>query len=535
MRSLKTYAVIGFGLAAIIAAAIAQPFPPRPKLVVLIAVDQFRYDYLTRFESEYKGGFRHLLDHGAVFANANLAHYPAVTAVGHAVMLTGASPALSGIVGNNWYDRKVGKNVSSVSDSAERQLDGNGAGASPRRLLVSTVGDELKLADPTSRVIGLSLKDRAAILPSGHMADAACWYDTRTGTFVSSTYYFKELPSWVKSFNDSRMVEKYAGAEWKFSGGSRRMPANSGPKLANEVDSSPFGNELLEALAERAIDSERLGRRSATDLLTVSFSSIDAVGHQTGPLSPEVHDLVVRLDGTLERLFLHLDQTVGLRNVLVVLTADHGAVDLPERMSSDRMPGGRILDSQLAATVQARLAQQYDAGAWVQSINDGAMFLNSGLIRARNLNEEAVQDDAAAALAAEPQVFRVYTRHQLRRGELPKDALSETLSASLNWARSADLQVILDPYWVRPATNISHDTPFAYDTHIPLIFMGPSIRPGLYFQNVKLNDLAPTLASLLSVQTPSGSTGRVLYEILPQPAAPAASHASQPVKAGTGR
>lgn len=528
MRSLKFYAVMGFGLATMIAAGIGRPFPPRPKLVVLVAVDQFRYDYLTRFESEYKGGFRRLLDQGAVFANANLAHYPAITAVGHSVMLTGASPALSGIIGNNWYDRTAGKNVSSVSDSSERQLGGTGTGASPRRLLVSTVGDELKLADPASRVIGLSFKDRGAILPAGHMADAAYWYDTQTGAFVSSTYYFKDVPSWVQSFNDSRMVEKYAGAEWKFPGGSRKMPAEPGPKLANAVDFSPFGNELLEAFAERAIDSERLGQRGATDLLTVSFSTIDAVGHQTGPLSPEVHDLAVRLDGTLERLFLHLDKTIGLRNVVVVLTADHGAVDLPERMTSDRMPGGRILDSQLAAMVQARLERQYGSGTWVQAINDGAMYLNAELIRARKLNEADVQDDAAAAILAAPHVFRIYTHHQLRRGELPGDALSETLAASLNWARSADLEVILEPYWVRPATNTGHDTPFAYDTHIPLIFMGPAIRPGLYFQNVKLNDLAPTLASLLSVQTPSGSTGRVLYEILPQPAASVPSRGSRP-------
>lgn len=535
MRSLKMYAAIGFGAIAMIAAGIGSPFPPKPKLVVLVAVDQFRYDYLTRFESEYKGGFRRLLDHGAVFANANLAHYPSVTAVGHSVMLTGASPSSSGIIGNNWYDRIAGANVSSVSDSSERQLGGAGAGASPRRLLVSTLGDEMKLADPASRVIGLSFKDRGAILPAGHMADAAYWYDTRSGAFVSSTYYFKDLPSWVKSFNDSRMVDKYAGAEWKFAGKTRSMPAEPGPKLDNALDYSPFGNELLEAFAERAIDSERLGQRGATDLLTVSFSCIDAVGHQTGPLSPEVHDLAVRLDGTLERLFLHLDKTVGLRNVVVVLTADHGAVDLPERMSSDRMPGGRIQDSELSAMVQARLAQQYGGGTWVQAINDGAMYLNAELIRSRKLNEADVQDEAAAAIAAAPHVFRVYTRHQLRHGEEPRDAVSETLAASLNWARSADLQVILEPYWVRPATNTGHDTPFAYDSHIPLIFLGPAIRAGLYFQNVKLNDLAPTLASLLSVQTPSGSIGRVLYEILPQPAALAPSHITQPIRAGQGR
>jgi predicted AlkP superfamily pyrophosphatase or phosphodiesterase len=295
MRQNKILIVFILTLLAAAACHASPVFPDRPKLVVLIAIDQFRYDYLTRYEREFTSGLRLLLTEGAVFANASLAHYPSVTAVGHSTMLTGATPALSGIVGNEWYDRASGKKVTSVSDSSVRLLGGSDAeGASPRRLLVSTVGDEMKRSNAGCRVIGVSIKDRGSILPSGHLADGAYWFDTKTGTFVSSTYYFPTLPSWVEAFTDSHIVEEYAGREWKFFGEVLRMPAEPGAQLANALYYSPFGNELVERFAERTIDAEKLGQRGTTDLLTVSFSSIDAVGHQTGPDSPRSTTLCFR-------------------------------------------------------------------------------------------------------------------------------------------------------------------------------------------------------------------------------------------------
>jgi predicted AlkP superfamily pyrophosphatase or phosphodiesterase len=303
---MKTLRVAAIAAASLFAAA-AAPFPARPKLVVLISIDQFRYDYLTRYGGEYTGGLRRLLDQGAVFANANLDHYPSVTAVGHATMLTGATPALSGIVSNEWWDRATRKVVTSVSDPGERLLGGSEAeGSSPRRLLVSTLGDEMKMADSSCRVVGVSIKDRAAILPSGHLADGAFWFDTKTGRFVSSSYYFSELPPWVKAFADSRIVEEYGGREWTFFGKSVKMPAEPGAKLANALYFSPFGNELVERFAERAIEAEKLGQRGTTDLLTISISSIDAVGHESGPASPKLHDMAIQADRSLGRLFDYL-------------------------------------------------------------------------------------------------------------------------------------------------------------------------------------------------------------------------------------
>src|SRR6185369_2241799 len=273
------------GLSAILVAQSPQALrqQPRPKLVLLIAIDQFRYDYFPRFRTEYTGGLKLLLDRGANFVDAHLEHYPTVTAVGHSTMLSGATPQTSGIIGNEWWDREISKTVTSVSYPAVKLLGGQDvAGESPHRLLVSTVGDEMKRGmRDNPKVIGISLKDRASILPSGHMADAAYWYDTKTGTFVSSTYYFPKLPEWVETFNQRGLVEKLGGAEWRFDKGPSglfKMPA-SGPELAAAVYNTPFGSDLLEQFVESAIRQEKLGQREATDLLTVSFSPNDPIGH----------------------------------------------------------------------------------------------------------------------------------------------------------------------------------------------------------------------------------------------------------------
>ncbi|HZT39866.1 MAG TPA: alkaline phosphatase family protein [Bryobacteraceae bacterium] len=497
---------------------------PRPKLVLLVAIDQFRYDYLARFRSEYKGGLDRLLTRGAVFVNANLEHYPTVTAIGHSTMLTGATPAISGIIGNDWYERESKKNVTSVSDDAVRLLGGaESSGASPRRLLVSTVGDELKRSGHgASKVIGLSLKDRSAILPSGHMADAAYWYDSKAGNFVSSTYYFQDLPDWVKAFNARRLPDKYAGLEWSYPEAVMKLPSEAGPKLSGAVYSSPYGNELLEAFAEEAIRHEKLGQRDATDLLTISFSSNDAVGHALGPDAPQVHDICVRTDRVLGKLFSFIDETIGRDQVLVALTADHGVMPLPERLARDRMPGGRLSGADLFGEIKRGLSERFGPGDWVVGTAGTSPYLNWDLIKTRGLKAAEVEDAAAAIAQSLPHVARVYTRHNLLAGNVTPDRISARVARSFNARRSGDLEIILDPYWIRGNTGTTHGTPYSYDAHIPLILMGPGIRPGRYAEPVALNDLAPTLATLLDIETPSGSVGRALYEALSaQPAAPA--------------
>src|SRR5258708_26097876 len=277
------------------AACLAGAAAKKPKLILAIVVDQFRYDYLTRFRSEYKGGLARLLSQGAVFTNANYIHVPAITAVGHSTVLSGAPPSTSGIVGNDWYDRDEGAHVTSVSDARTQLLGGSGPGSSPNRLVVSTGGGELKMAGAGKpRVIGVSLKDRAAILPAGHMADGAFWFDVTTGNFVSSSFYYKELPGWAQEFNAPRPADKYRGLTWL----GHKMPEDNA-RLFTALEATPFGNELIEAFAERALTAEQLGMRESTDILTVSYSSTDYGGHDYGPDSAEVHDGALATDPPL--------------------------------------------------------------------------------------------------------------------------------------------------------------------------------------------------------------------------------------------
>ncbi|MBZ5585946.1 MAG: alkaline phosphatase family protein [Acidobacteriia bacterium] len=498
-------------LLCLVAAGLALGAAPKPKLVLAIVLDQFRYDYTTRFRSEYTGGFDRLLSRGAVFTNARYVHVPTVTAVGHSTFLTGAIPALSGIVANDWYDRDEGKHVTSVSDDRTQLLGGAGTGSSPRRLLVDTVGDELKMADDgASRVIGISLKDRAAILPAGHMADGAYWFDPASGNFVSSTYYFADLPAWVKDCNAARPADGYGGATWL----DHKLPA-SGRALYTAVEASPFGNDMIERLAENALQAERLGQRGVTDLLAVSFSAHDYVGHSFGPYSPEEHDVSLRADRALERLFQAVEKQVGMDNVLVVLTGDHGVAPTPESNVARRMPGGRFPGNAARDAAQAALVKKYGEGNWIAGSWDLELFLNLDLVAQKNLEPAEVRREAARAVFAMPHVFRVYTRDQLLKGEVLGDDLSRRVMNGFNERRGADIEFIPDPYWIfANGAGTTHGTPFGYDSHVPVIFMGAGIRPGRHNGSIIVNDVASTLATILDVETPSGSVGRVLTEML---------------------
>jgi arylsulfatase A-like enzyme len=517
----RFFALLALG-AASAASAAARP-PERPKLVLAIVIDQLRYDYLTRFRADYTGGLDRLLRQGAVFTNARYEHFPTFTACGHAILMTGAMPSLSGIIGNDWIDRETGKKVTSVSDDSVRLLGAEGKGASPRRLLASTLGDEMKMAGKGKpRVIGISLKDRAAILPAGHLADGAYWFDSQSGAFVSSTFYFPDLPQWVKEFNRGRPAGQYLGAEWKPLAPSPDYPAfaktlagAAGPKFYKSLDSSPFGNELVEAFAERAIEGERLGQRGPTDLLTVSFSSNDYVGHDFGPEAPEVRDMAIRADRLIGRLLDFVEAKVGPGNTLVVLTADHGVAPLPEMLEHWRMPGGRLSSKVILGAIEAALKKRFGDGPWVTGGSGAAPYLNRGLIRTRKLSEAEVERVAAEAVAAIPHVFRVYTRAQLLNGAAIDDQITRRVVNGYYPSRSSDLVVLEEAYWIPPARGSSHGSVFGYDTHVPVIFMGPNIRAGRYDRNILPNDIAPTLATMLEVETPSGAAGRVLAEMLP--------------------
>jgi predicted AlkP superfamily pyrophosphatase or phosphodiesterase len=495
-----------------------QPKPgaaPEPKLVLAIVVDQFRYDYLTRFRADFTGGLKRLLEQGAVFTNANYDASPTVTAVGHSTFLTGAMPAVSGIVSNQWWDRVEGKAVTSVSDDTTKLLGGNGTGSSPARLLVSTIGDELKLSGKGGKVIGISLKDRSAILPAGHMADGAYWFDGQSGNFVSSTYYFPELPAWVRDFNVHRPADKYAGQDWM----GHKMPAAAGPPLYSAVDASPFGDELLQALALRALDAEKLGAGPKTDLLAISYSSVDYVGHRDGPDSPEIHDMVKRVDKLIGALIDAAEARAGRGSVLVAFTADHGATPVPEVNQKRNMPGGRIVWNTYRAAVEQALNEKFGAGQWISFSADGVIYFRPDPIPGKKLDMAEIQKVAADAIRAQPHIARVYTKAQLAQGALGeggKDPVDSRVRNGFNSARAPDIFTVTEPYYIFSATGTSHGSPYEYDTHVPVIFLDAAlgIRAGSYPEPIGVEDIAPTLATLLAIETPSGNMGRVLTGML---------------------
>ena len=394
---------------ALLAASLSAATPKKPKLVVVIIVDQCRYDYLTRFRADFKGGFDRLLKNGATFTEAHDDFFPALTAVAHSVILTGAMPSTTGIVGNDWWDRRAAKHVTSVTDDAEKMLGGKGGkGASPRLLLAPTVGDALKAANGgKSRVVGISSKDRAAILLAGHKANEAYWFDDTTGDYASSTYYMAALPEWVKSFNSGRPAIPFLGVTWL----GHTITQDTSPRFKSFMH-SPFANRPTEELAERAIQAEKLGTHDDPDLLALSLSATDYVGHDYGPNSPEEHEALVETDRLLDNFFKVVDHEVGLASTLIVLTADHGVAPRPDP-TDPKEKGGHFPLTKINDAVQDALAAKYGEGKWVAGVWDTLVFLNPALIAEKKVDAAEANRTAAEALRKLPHMARAYTREQL--------------------------------------------------------------------------------------------------------------------------
>jgi predicted AlkP superfamily pyrophosphatase or phosphodiesterase len=506
------------------AAEMPKTAPHKPKLILAIAIDQFRYDYTTRFRERYTSGLATMLSHGAVFVDAHQDHFPTVTATGHATFLTGSVPATSGIIGNEWYDRSLDKTITSVEDTATTLVGvgGNKEGSSPHNLIVSTLGDEIKIADRgTSKVIGISMKDRAAILPSGRMADAAYWFDGETGDVVSSTWYQQKLPGWVEQFNAGKPALKALGAEWYPIGKDASsvkpfMKLAQAPSKAyfSKWEETPYANDMLEEFAEQAMLNEQLGHHAGTDVLTISFSANDHLGHAVGPDAPEVEDMSVRTDRVLGKLLdAAAKQAGGLDNLLVVLTADHGVAPVPEVNVERKMPGGRYDKNEYLGTIQAALVKKFGDGKWLMGTQESGFYFNNALIEQKKLKHSAVEDEAAAAAIELPFVARTYTRTQLLRHEAAQSQIDEYVARAFYPQRGPDVIVIMKPYYLSGKSGTSHGSPYDYDSHVPLIFYGSKVRPGVYSKQVGISDVAPTLAAILQVQAPSGNVGHVLDQV----------------------
>jgi predicted AlkP superfamily pyrophosphatase or phosphodiesterase len=495
----------------------------KPKLLLAVVVDQFRYDYLLRFRADYHSGIARLLSDGAVFTDARYIHYPTVTAVGHSTFLSGATPSVSGIIGNTWLDREADEQVTSVMDKSTALLGGAPAakGSSPHRLLVSTVGDELKMAGRPSKVIGISIKDRSAILPAGRMADAAYWFDNDSQHFVTSDYYMKQLPAWVTRVNAERPTGKYLGTNWSAldaKAGDKpfcSMAAGAEVRFCGAIEYTPFGNELLEEFAEKAIEQEELGAHDGTDVLALSFSSNDYVGHAVGPEAPEVRDISRRTDLLLGKLMDFINGRLGEGNTLVVFTADHGVAPVPKVNNARKMPGGWLTASEYSAKIAAQLSEKFGKGDWFRYDADGFLYLNYATLTRNNADRAEVRRFAAEVARGLPHIARVFTRDDLLRGEAKADAPGRAVQLGFYGPRSADLVLLPEPYHMFSSPpGTTHVTPYSYDNHVPLIFYGPGIHAGVHYEAVAINDVAPTLAAILGVETPSGSAGRILAEIL---------------------
>jgi predicted AlkP superfamily pyrophosphatase or phosphodiesterase len=520
MKRILSVAAILFFVCSV--AGLSAPAPKKPKLIVAVVVDQFRYDYLLRFRADYTSGLKKILEQGAVFDDAHHIHYPTVTAVGHSTFLSGATPSMSGIVGNEWYERGLKKSVTSVSDDDTKLVGGvpGAIGSSPRRLLVSTLGDEIKIQGHPSKVIGISIKDRGAILPVGHMADAAYWFDADSSRWTTSSYFMESLPEWVKEANASRPNARTLGAVWApvdAKPGDKpfctMVAGEAGVRNCGALEATPWGNEIIEELAESAVTAEKMGHHEGTDLLAVSFSSNDYVGHAVGPDAPEVRDMSIRTDRLLGKLLDSIDKEAGLDNVMFVLTADHGVAPVPEVNQARNMPGGRIKAPAIGDAIQQALETKFGGGRWVIYNSAGVVYFDPALIRQYRANPADVQRAAAEAVRAMPHIFRVYTADELRNAHGTGDPVTAALTYGYYGARSGDIFIVAEPYYLDGDTGTTHGTPFGYDTHVPVIFMGPGIRPGHYYEKIAVNDIAPTLAAIAGVETPSGSIGRVLLEM----------------------
>lgn len=514
----------------------------RPKLVVGIVIDQMRWDYLYRYYDRYaaNGGFKRMLAQGFTCENTLIPYAPTITACGHSTIYSGTVPAVSGISGNYWWDREQRRGVYCTEDKTVSTVGSSSAlgQMSPRNLLVTTICDELRLATNfRSKVIGISLKDRGGILPAGHSANAAYWYDNTTGAWISSTYYMKELPKWASDFNGKKWVDKYYEQGW-----SLLYPANTyvqstadeksyeakpfGTKFPYDLKAligknyailptTPFGNTLTSEFAKAAITGEGLGMDAITDFLAVSYSSTDYIGHSFGPNSIEEEDNFLRLDKELGDFLNFLDNKVGKGQYTVFLSADHGVAHVPEFMQENKLPGGRVFMSNILTALNKALKDRYGIDPVIVSDDNYQLHLNHPVLDSLKVNTEELTDWIINYLSPQPGIARVFALSHLNEVPLPA-RVREMINNGYYPRRNGDIQLILQPGYIDAwgNTGTTHGLWNAYDAHIPLIWYGWGIKAGKTNRETAMTDIAPTIAALLHIQMPSGSVGHVITEVL---------------------
>lgn len=510
----------------------------KPKLVVGIVIDQMRYDYIYRYWDKFgNDGFKRLVNEGFFCRNTNFNYVPTYTGPGHASIYTGTTPAVHGVIANEWFDKTTGKNVYCAEDNSVKGVGSTAPEGrrSPVNNLATTITDELRISsNMKSKVIGIALKDRSAIMPAGHTANAAYWFDGSVGSFISSTYYMKELPVWVQDFNKKELAKKYLSQPWnlllpleqytesitddnKFEtllkGETKPVFPHNLPALtdANEglnlIRYTPFGNSFTKDFAIEVIKNENMGKSAATDFLAISFSSPDYIGHKWGPNSVEQEDDYLRLDKDLAELLKFIDTQIGKENVLLFLTADHAAPEVPAYLMDIKIPAGYVDEGRMITELKKHLNAVY-GDTLVLSLSNQQVFLNHKVIDDKKISLEQVQDDAAAFLQNFNGVSEVLTAAVLNNTSFTEGS-RYLMQKGYNAKRSGDVLINYLPAWVDyQKTGTTHGSPYSYDTHVPLIFYGWNIKQGSSSEQVYITDVAATLAMMLNIQFPNGCAGK---------------------------
>ncbi len=519
----------------------------QPKLVVGIVVDQMRYDYWYRYFDKYsEGGFKRLLRDGFNCRNHHYHYAMTVTAAGHAAVYTGSIPAISGMIGNEWFDQKLGESVYCVDDSTVHTVGStnNKAGKmSPRNLLVSTITDQLRISTNfRSKVVGVAIKDRGSILPAGHTANAAYWFDSKTGNWITSDYYMKDLPNWVKNYNARKRPSELMQLGWKpllpldqYTESTAdnkpyesKLVGTTSPTLPQDLAglsgdaygilaTTPHGNTITKEMALEALKNEDLGKGSATDFLAVSFSTPDYVGHAFGPNSVEEQDTFLKLDQDIAEMLNAFDKQVGKNNYLVFLSADHGVMDIPGFWKEHKLPAGVLDVAKMSSNLKEKLKATFGEGEYVRSTDNYQFYLNHQTLSDKKISVEDVTKIARQLFLSTNGVADIINLNDLGKANL-NDYLLTLYKNGTHAKRSGDIQIVTEPGWFAGRlTGTTHGAPYNYDTHVPLLFYGWGIQKGETFERTSVADTAPTVAAMLKILEPSGNVGKVIEAVMKKP------------------
>ena len=519
--------------------------PSRPKLVVGIVIDQMRYDYISKYYNKFsENGFKKLIKQGFNCKNTNYNYSPTYTGPGHASIYTGTTPAFNGIVGNEWFVRNTNRLTYVTDDPAVRTVgDGSEKGGkmSPRNLLASTIGDEMRLySNLKSKVISIALKDRAAILPGGHLSTGSYWFDSGSGNFISSTFFMKELPQWVNDFNAQHLAGKYLSKPWNtllpigqytesanddnpyeglYPGETKPVFPHNLPAMYSKTDygiirSTPFGNSITKDMALAALKGGNLGKGDFTDLLAISFSATDYVGHKMGPQSVEIEDTYLRLDRDIAEILNYLDKNYGKNNVLLFLTADHAAAYVPAQLIDNQMNAGYFEGKAFLNFLKEYLNKRYGDSTLVSFAINNEIYLNHAVIGQKNLQLKEVEEDIASFAVTYNGIANAYTGYQLN-GEVLKSKPATLIQNGFNIKRSGDVALMLEPAWLEESipTGTTHGSTYTYDTQVPLLWYGWKIQSGYTSEAVDITDIAATIASLLNIMPPNACIGKPIVKI----------------------